>query len=643
MASRPVTLGLHLIAKDEADRLPRCLNSVSGFVDEMVVVDTGSRDGTPDIAAGCGAIVVRHVWGDDFSAARNAGLRQAATDWVLVLDADEEIVSGGGDELRAFLQATSADNCTVRLEHRLGDRPEEAVVSEAERLFRTGAGYTYEGRIHEQLVRPGAENEATRTRAAASPLRVVHHGYRPEELVRKGTAQRNLHLLEREAADDPANAFTLYNIGVARCQLGQLAEAAAAFEAALQLAPPEAPYRPTLVRDWAQVELARHRRRHASRLLEAEMPRYPDYPDLHLLYGQTLQAQGRMTEAARAYEAALRCGGDSHYICLAGAGTYRPATALAGIARLRGQRDLADRLYREALAAEPAYEAAWAEWAEMSAEAEDVPEAAAAAPDTAARAMAEAGAYAAALSVMERAARHDDPLLCYCLAASGRLDEGLVWLRERLACGSAAAGPETLALGALISWSRGERRPDWLALGEGCARLEEALLAGGEVPDMAPARQAIGLALRVGLPNLADKLGETAGVSALELAKTLYRCGYVRRASDRLLRLMQEGNLDAEGAFYVGETLFAKGHYRAAASLFEQVLRERPSFVQARLAAAECYMRMALRALEEGIVRGGASAAMMQEKKQLDEALLTLAGIGWHTPWTGAERRRAHG
>ena len=67
-------LSLSMIVRDEAERLERCLRSVAGFVDEMVVVDTGSSDGTVAIAEACGAVVHHLPWPGDFAPARNRAL-----------------------------------------------------------------------------------------------------------------------------------------------------------------------------------------------------------------------------------------------------------------------------------------------------------------------------------------------------------------------------------------------------------------------------------------------------------------------------------------------------------------------------------------------------------------------------------------
>ncbi|MBD2455868.1 glycosyltransferase [Nostoc sp. FACHB-87] len=84
-----MSISLCMIVKNEETTLPKCLNSVKDFVDEMVVLDTGSSDRTPEIAQQFGAEVHHFQWTNNFSTARNAALKYVTGDWVLVLDADE--------------------------------------------------------------------------------------------------------------------------------------------------------------------------------------------------------------------------------------------------------------------------------------------------------------------------------------------------------------------------------------------------------------------------------------------------------------------------------------------------------------------------------------------------------------------------
>ena len=87
------TLSVCMVVKNEQASLGPCLNAVKAIANEIVVVDTGSVDRSPDIARIFGARVFSFDWKDDFSAARNYALQNARADWVLILDADE-IIAG---------------------------------------------------------------------------------------------------------------------------------------------------------------------------------------------------------------------------------------------------------------------------------------------------------------------------------------------------------------------------------------------------------------------------------------------------------------------------------------------------------------------------------------------------------------------
>ena len=93
-------ISLCMIARDEERFLADGLASARSAVDEIIVVDTGSRDRTRSIALAAGARVIEFAWCDDFAAARNAGLAEASGTHVLVLDADERLASGAARALR---------------------------------------------------------------------------------------------------------------------------------------------------------------------------------------------------------------------------------------------------------------------------------------------------------------------------------------------------------------------------------------------------------------------------------------------------------------------------------------------------------------------------------------------------------------
>src|SRR5687767_4841401 len=99
------TLSLCMIARDAERTLPRALKSARPFMDEIVVVDTGSLDSTRRVAEEFGARVFDFPWCDSFSAARNHSLEQATGDWVFWMDADDLLPQASGFELRRLVDA----------------------------------------------------------------------------------------------------------------------------------------------------------------------------------------------------------------------------------------------------------------------------------------------------------------------------------------------------------------------------------------------------------------------------------------------------------------------------------------------------------------------------------------------------------
>ena len=98
-------LSMCMIARDSARTLCAALDSIRPWVDEMVVVDTGSVDATPAMAAACGARVAHFAWCDDFAAARNQSLRLATGEWLFWMDSDDTIDAADGQALRALADA----------------------------------------------------------------------------------------------------------------------------------------------------------------------------------------------------------------------------------------------------------------------------------------------------------------------------------------------------------------------------------------------------------------------------------------------------------------------------------------------------------------------------------------------------------
>jgi len=187
-----VTLTGCLIVRDCAAELAECLTSVRPFVDELVVLDTGSVDDTPAVAAAAGAVLHRAAWADDFAAARNAALQHCAGDWVLSIDADE-VAAGVPAWLAPMLAGcgTELDGLSLLIRH--ADGPDiRGLASHREvKLFRRDR-IRWTGRVHERPVRLSG-GEPVIAALPEQTLHLVHTGYTDPARAR-AKAERNARL-----------------------------------------------------------------------------------------------------------------------------------------------------------------------------------------------------------------------------------------------------------------------------------------------------------------------------------------------------------------------------------------------------------------------------------------------------------------
>ena len=269
-------IALVMIARNEERCIARCLESAAPFVDEMIVVDTGSSDATVAIAEALGARVYHFAWIDDFSAARNAALAYSSADWNLILDADEWLDAGQAPPASHIAgQAPFIGLLPVASKFDLQGRVEVA-VSWIPRLL--PAGVRYRGRIHEQPV-----SELARRRV---PLAIGHDGYRQDQLQQKRL--RNETLLLRALDEAPADPYLLYQLGKNYEVYQQYGQAVDYFDRALQAVRREDALRHDVVLRmlFSLKQAGQHQR--AIQFAEDEMPNWQHSPDFFFVLGDVL-------------------------------------------------------------------------------------------------------------------------------------------------------------------------------------------------------------------------------------------------------------------------------------------------------------------------------------------------------------------
>src|SRR5262249_23314492 len=141
-----------MIVRNEEKTLGACLASVGDLVNEIIVIDTRSTDGSREVAKGFGALVFDFPWCDDFAAARNESLFRARGDWILWLDADEFL----DESNRAKLQWLISNLTDQRAGYLMGQYSKShegsALLVHQLRLFRNSPGIRWDYRVHEQLL-----------------------------------------------------------------------------------------------------------------------------------------------------------------------------------------------------------------------------------------------------------------------------------------------------------------------------------------------------------------------------------------------------------------------------------------------------------------------------------------------------------
>lgn len=320
------TVGLSMIVKNAADTIRPCLASARQIVNQIVVGDTGCTDTTCEIAREFGATIISFPWEDNFAKARNAALARITTDWVLVLDADEELDRDAEQHIPALLNATDVGGYITPIRNymltkfargwdRVGlpndyrhERARNApsyVAHENCRLFRRHSEIYFTGLIHE-LVEPQIRKLGLKLPTANFFIHHFGHLADQEARRKKRVFYRDLLRAKTEEKPDDPVAWTQLGLHEFEC-FDQPEEALRCFERALNL-------QPNAPETWlftGMVFLKLERYQDALNALERDQRKGSSTALREDLRGDALYGVGRYKDARSAYRRALKLSGDN--------------------------------------------------------------------------------------------------------------------------------------------------------------------------------------------------------------------------------------------------------------------------------------------------------------------------------------------
>lgn len=281
-----------LIAKDEEANLEACFDSFWDHVDEVVLMDTGSKDKTVELAhryaqkrkESVKLKVGRHVWTDDFAEARNAADKLASGDWIVWCDLDDRIE--GADQLKRLADEApeSLGAYFFRYEYAVDEHGVCICELWRERLIRAGAKWT--GRVHEALIVDGQLAKIDPT-----VCQWVHRKAPGEPPL------RNLTILEKWVKDEPDNPRVLSYVAVERAARGLHEEAVLAYEQFLALPDQQPEMRAQGARRLSASLTALDRLDEAKAVALTMLGELPSWPDSHLTLADVALRQNQPEQA----------------------------------------------------------------------------------------------------------------------------------------------------------------------------------------------------------------------------------------------------------------------------------------------------------------------------------------------------------
>lgn len=228
-----------MIVKNEEKNIERALSWGRDIMWEQIVVDTGSKDRTAELAERLGAKVFFFPWQEDFAAAKNYAIEKAEGDWIAFLDADEYMASDDAKRFRRLLEELEPkayDGISTGWQQIDGKGNIFASGTQI-RFFRNLPDIRYRRRIHEQLI--STAGRALKVGDVVASFSIFHTGYQGEDSVETVRSDRNRRLILKELQENPKDREMMGYMGDECFCSGKREEAEQWYRRSVEGMPPE--------------------------------------------------------------------------------------------------------------------------------------------------------------------------------------------------------------------------------------------------------------------------------------------------------------------------------------------------------------------------------------------------------------------
>ncbi len=320
-------ISLCMIIKNEEHFLIKCLESVKDLVEEIIIIDTGSTDRSKEICNKYKAKVYDFIWSESFSEARNFGISKATKEWILYIDADEEIIVKNLEEFKNSLEINSKNLYLVPIINYYGSSspdPNRSYLFASHRLFRNNKNFKFIGNIHEHLDKESLDEKDLKEIEIIRCVEIHHYGYMDLIVKDKNKNERNLKLLKKERRQPNYDPWIDYHIASEYYRMKDYEKAFSEVNSSIlhflkkQKLPPSLLYKLKY-----EILILLKSYKSAKAGIDKAIELYPKYVDLHFYKGIILFHENLYKEAIISFNHCLELGeSEIQHLILSGSGSY---------------------------------------------------------------------------------------------------------------------------------------------------------------------------------------------------------------------------------------------------------------------------------------------------------------------------------